>query len=93
MQGAIPSTKVLVEPSLDYLKSISQECSTFLLSLGEFACKCGTLCMEKLRKSVEICANECKCKGQSSYSLLRVICGNDNVIADALTIQSDSMSQ
>jgi hypothetical protein len=33
------------------------------------------------------------CKGESSYSLLGAICEDDNVIADALTIQSDSTSE
>jgi hypothetical protein len=33
------------------------------------------------------------CKGESSYSLLGAICGNDNVIANILTIQSDSTSE
>jgi hypothetical protein len=37
--------------------------------------------------------SESLCKGESSYSLLGAICGNDNVIADALTIQSDSASE
>jgi hypothetical protein len=34
-----------------------------------------------------------RCKGESSYSLLGAICGDDNVIADALIIQRDSTSE
>jgi hypothetical protein len=36
---------------------------------------------------------ETLCKGESSYSLLRAIYGANNVLAGALTIQSDSMSE